>query len=82
MPIYFFHVRPDNSLHENLNGKSFDTLQDAKAEAAKTLQEVMANELRAAHPVDITGIEIIDYTGKVIATVSVGEAVIQPLSLS
>lgn len=82
MPIYFFHVRHDNGLHEDLDGKSFDSLQDAKADAAKTLQDVIANELRAAHPVDITGSEITDYTGKVIATVSVDEAVIRPLLLS
>lgn len=66
------------TLDDDLEGMSFDDLDQAKSSAADTLLEVVADNLRAARQIDISGIDT-DPTGKVVATVIVGDAVISPL---
>jgi hypothetical protein len=79
MPVYFFHIKRSNAVDEDLEGVSFDNIDHAKSRAADTLREVVAAELRAARHIDISGVDITDPTGKVVATVTVGDAVISPL---
>lgn len=79
MPVYFFHVNYRDAVDDDLEGMSFDDLDQAKSSAADTLREVVADDLRAARQIDISGIDITDPTGKVVAIVTVGEAVISPL---
>jgi hypothetical protein len=64
---------------EDLEGISFDSIEDAKASAADTLREAVATDLRAALPIDISGIEITDPSGAVVAFVSVEHAVMSEL---
>jgi CheY-specific phosphatase CheX len=79
MPVYFFHVKHRDAVDDDLEGMSFDDLDQAKSSAAITLREVVAGNLRAARQIDISGIDITDPTGKVVATVTVGDAVISVL---
>jgi len=79
MPLYFFHVKHSEGCDEDLEGLSFDTLEDAESSAADTLREVVATDLRAALPIDISGIDITDPSGAVVASVSVEDAVMSEL---
>jgi hypothetical protein len=79
MPVYFFHVKRSDAVDEDLEGVSFDDLDHAKSSAADTLREMVADDLRAARQIDISGVDITDATGKVVATVTVGDAVISLL---
>ena len=51
----------------NLEGMSFDTIDDARASAADTLRNEVADGLRSVSPIDISGIEITDPTGATVA---------------
>ncbi|KQV31992.1 hypothetical protein [Rhizobium sp. Root1204] len=79
MPIYFLHIRHSDSVDEDLEGASFDTLDEATSNAAGALRELVAQNLRAARQIDIYGIEITDPTGAVVASVSVEDAVLREL---
>ncbi len=79
MPVYFFHVKHDDGLDEDLEGMSFDGPEDAMASAADMLRDAIADELRAARQIDITAIEITDHTGTVVANVTVDDAVVSQL---
>ncbi|MDW5318510.1 DUF6894 family protein [Rhizobium sp. PL01] len=82
MPIYFFHVRNEEGTDEDLEGITFESVEAAKVSAAETLQEIIADELRAARKIEIGAIDITDATGTVVATVTIEDGVLQPLSLS
>jgi hypothetical protein len=82
MPVYFFHVRNDEGTDEDFEGISFDSVEPAKLGATETLQDIIANELRAARHIEIVAIDITDATGTVVATVTIEDGVIQPLLLS
>ncbi len=48
MPINFLHVKHSEGLDEDLNGISFDTIDDAaRASAADTLRNEVADGLRS-----------------------------------
>lgn len=79
MPVYFFHLKHDEGLDEDLEGISFDSTENAMASAADMLRDAIADELRAARQIDITAIEITDHTGTVVATVTVDDAVVSQL---
>lgn len=82
MPVYFFHVKHDEGLDEDLEGRSFDDAEEARASAADMLRDVVADELRAVREIDITAIEITGHTGTVVATVTIEDAVVTPLEAS
>jgi CheY-specific phosphatase CheX len=79
MPVYFFHIKRHDAVDDDLEGMSFDDLDQAKSSAVDTLREVVADDLRAARKIDISGIDITDPTWKVVANITVGDAVISPL---
>ena len=45
----------------------------------RCLREIVADNLRAAQPVDIAAMDIIDQRGVILATASIDEAVLKPL---
>ncbi len=69
MPLYFFHVKHFEGVDEDLEGISFETVEDTKASAADTLREAVATDMRAALPIDTSGIEITNPSGAVVALV-------------
>jgi len=79
MPLYFLHVKHSEGLDEDLEGMSFDTIDDARATAADTLRNEVADGLRSASQIDISGIEITDPTGATVAVVSIEDAVLSQL---
>ncbi len=79
MPLYFFHVKHFEGVDEDLEGISFETVEDAKASAADTLREAVATDMRAALPIDTSGIEITNPSGAVVALVSVEDAAMSEL---
>ncbi|WP_156386513.1 hypothetical protein [Rhizobium sp. Leaf391] len=80
MPVYFFHLKHSESIDEDLEGISFDTLDDARSNASDTLRDLVAENLRAAQHIDISGIEITDPSGSVVAMVSLEDAVLSRLT--
>ena len=79
MPLFFFHLRRQEHLEPDLEGITLSTIEDAKEEAALSLREFVADELRAGQS-DISAIEIADSMGDVVATVTIDEAVLKPLN--
>lgn len=79
MPLFYFYVRHQDIRDEDLDGLSFKDIDEAKSGAVQYLREVIAEELRSAHAIEIVALEIADQSGKVIATVTVEEAILKPL---
>ena len=79
MPLFYFHVRHPERLEEDLDGHLFEDIGEAKAGAKRYLREVVADELRSAHAVEIVALDIADQRGNVVATVTVEEAIMKPL---
>jgi hypothetical protein len=80
VPLFFFHIRRQDDFEADVEGMTFDTLNDALSDATDSLREIVAEELRAGRPIDIVGIEIADTKGEVIKVVTVEDAVLKPLS--
>ena len=79
MPLFYFHVRHQKSRDEDLDGLSFEDIGEAKTGAIQYLREVVADELRSAHAIEIVALDIADQRGNVVATVTVEEAILKPL---
>lgn len=79
MPRFYFHVRHSEGCDEVLDGTHFEGIEEAKVDAMRCLREIVADNLRAAQPVDIAAMDIIDQRGVILATVSIDEAVLKPL---
>ena len=80
MPLFFFHVRHQDTLDQDFEGLTFDSLEEAAASASCNLREIVAEDLRAAQQIDIIGIEVTDASGNMLAMVTVEDAVLDPLN--
>jgi hypothetical protein len=59
-------------------GKTFDTLDQAEAEAKATARDLMADALRSALPMGLDRvIDVVDGTGEVVASVTFEEAIVR-----
>jgi hypothetical protein len=59
-------------------GKTFDTLDQAEAEAKATARDLMAEALRSALPMGLDRvIDVFDGTGEVVASVTFEEAIVR-----
>jgi hypothetical protein len=75
MPRYYFHVREDDDVLHDPDGKDCADLVAAKAEAAAVARGLMAGGLRSARPLGLwREIVIADEAGHTLATVPFRDA--------
>lgn len=70
MPRYYFHVRRDKIIVEDLDGMEFATLEMALAEATKAARHIVAQMILAGNRVEDHHFEIIRADGTVVGIVS------------
>ena len=74
MPRFFFRVRDGDGLSEDPEGSELPNLDAARAEALAAARQLVADRLRRG---DLSGgqaFEICDDAGRLLATVSFGDA--------
>src|SRR5215210_4845161 len=67
MPRFFFRTRQDDGLIEDPDGIELPDLEAARAEAARSVREIVAERLKAGQTADFRQVEICDDTGQVLA---------------
>lgn len=74
LPQYFFHLLRTDRVDKDREGIMFADLQAAQDDARASLFEMMADELASGSPTTLTGIDIADSIGTVLAAIRVDNA--------
>lgn len=69
MPRYYFHVRHDGGVEEDLEGAEFPTLEAAHVEAILAAREIIAEKVLAGDVIDGHKFEITTDNGDVVLEV-------------
>ena len=76
MPVYYFHIRKSQEVIPDEEGVELLDLDTAREEALISASEIMEDQMRFGLPVDLNDkIEIADAEGRVIASVTFGDAI-------
>jgi hypothetical protein len=70
VPLYYFHIRDGETLIVDEEGIPFPTLDAARAEAARSVREMLAEQLRTGEEVNGQVIKIADESGAVVETLA------------
>jgi len=77
MPVYFFHIRhSDETIIEDEEGGEFLDFHTARHEAAQSLRDIAAEELKRGAGISGYSIEIGDAAGKVVGKVHARELLV------
>jgi len=74
MPHYFFHLRTTDGVEPDLEGLTFASLTEARADALSCLFEMASEELSAGRQTNLVGIDITDGKGTVLAMLNLRDA--------
>jgi hypothetical protein len=69
LPKYFFHIRRNDVLEEDLEGIDLASPEQASEEATAAAREIIAERIRIGHPADGGVFEIMREDGTLVATV-------------
>ena len=75
MPHYYFHLRHGSQLTIDDEGQDFPDDDAARAEAAKSVHEILAEEIRSKHDDVPEAMVVADEDGREVASVPFADAV-------
>jgi len=73
MPRYFFHVRDDGRLFEDLEGIELPDIPDVEAWLLKAASEVLSEDEWQGERTEGRSFEIVDDTGQIVLIVPFGD---------
>lgn len=75
MSRYFFNLRRNDTLIEDIEGSEYDTLRAAYEDAVESVREMVAELVLKGEPIDGEALEIANVQGDVLASVSYSEII-------
>ena len=75
MPHYYFHLRHDSQLIIDDEGQDFPDENAARAEAAKSVHEILGEVIRSNHDDVPEAMVVVDEDGREVASVPFADAV-------
>jgi len=70
MPHFYFHLRTDDGIDRDFEGMTFPSFDEARNDAAISLAEMIADNLKKHHHGDLQGIDITDERGTLLVALN------------